>query len=400
MSVDQVEVSPGVYVNTKGTADGNVFTGAQLTTPGMAARGLAAQITGYGTARVSGEPGSLLNETFEPGVLDVVNRWLATGTVPPTSATGKLVLGGAVTASATSILTSQATFPTSSGFLIAGCSVLLDAAIVANPNQHVSMGFAVCAAPTSAVPIDNGYVWERDIDGHISCCVFVAGVKYVINSTSLAKITPAATIQAAFPGATASTLSLTGAAMTWPGGNRLLLIAQRGNLCYWYLDSFDVPVAVTKHITPLQQTLPLRVAKINAAAGVAAELNDFSSLLVADSASQNQSLSDPVFPWRRSNVAANGALQVEIVNSYNHISTATTTFVKAGPGVLHNVLINTKGTGSTITVYDSLSASGAVIAVIDSTTFLGELTFDCVCAIGITIVTTGAPAPDVTVTYR
>jgi hypothetical protein len=403
MPVEQYEISPGVYGNAKGAADGSMFVGAQLTTIAMAARGLVAQITGYGTARVSGEPGSLLNETFETGGLDTTNRWTASGTVPPTAGVGVLALNGAQTNSATSILTSQPTFPTSSGFLLAGCSVLFDAAKVANSNQHISFGFSVAAAPTPAAPIENGYVWERDLGGDINCAVFVNSVKYIINSTDVAKITAAATIQAAFPGATASTLGIVSPAvgMTWPGGNRLLLIAQRGNLCYWYIDSFDVPVAVTRHITPLVQTLPLRVAKINAAASVLAAVNTFSSLLVGDSASQNQSLSDPIYPWRRASVSNVGALSVETINNlFNRISTATTTTVKSGAGVLRNVLIGVRSTGGTITIYDSLTGSGTVIAVIDTAVFSGELTFEVAFAIGLTLVTTGAPAADLTVTYR
>lgn len=399
MPVSQIEVSPGVYVNVKASLDGNELINNQITTAGMAARGLYAQITGYGTARVSGEPGSLLNETFE-ATLDT-NKWLATGTVPPTSGGGVLVLGGGTTANATSILTSVPSFYPTAGFLVTGATVKFGAAKVANCNQNLTYGFALAAAPTSVAPVDNGYVWEIDITGELSCCVFVAGVRYVINSTSAALITPSATIQAAFPNATSTTLSLTGAPITFPTGNHTLLVAQRGDLCFWYLDSFDVPVAFTKYIAPAVQSLPERIAKINAAAAVVAITNDFSATLIADSASQNTQVSDPTYPFRRMNVSATGAAQMEINNSYAHIATATTTVVKSGAGSLHSIIVNTKGTvASTITAYDNTAGSGTVIAVIDSLTLSGLFTYDIAFTTGLTLVTTGTVAPDITVSYR
>jgi len=87
--------------------------------------------------------------------------------------------------------------------------------------------------------------------------------------------------------------------------------------------------------------------------------------------------------------------------SYNHITTSTTTVVKNAPGVLGSVVINTLGTvASTTTIYDNTSASGAIIAVIDSLTLKGTFEFDVIATTGITVVTTGTVAPDVTVTYR
>ncbi len=96
-----------------------------------------------------------------------------------------------------------------------------------------------------------------------------------------------------------------------------------------------------------------------------------------------------------------GALQIENKNTYAHISTSVTTEVKIGEGSLHSISVNTKGTvASTITVYDSLAASGAIIAIIDSLTLSGVFTFDVTFTIGLTIVTTGTVAPDITVSYR
>lgn len=87
--------------------------------------------------------------------------------------------------------------------------------------------------------------------------------------------------------------------------------------------------------------------------------------------------------------------------SFTNITTATTTVVKSGAGVLHGITINTKGTvASTVTIYDNTAGSGTKIGIIDSLNLSGPFLFDAIFATGLTIVTTGTAAPDITVTYR
>lgn len=50
---------------------------------------------------------------------------------------------------------------------------------------------------------------------------------------------------------------------------------------------------------------------------------------------------------------------------YAHISTAATTTVKTGLGILHNICINNPVSTEVISVYDNTSATGTLIAVID-----------------------------------
>ena len=90
-----------------------------------------------------------------------------------------------------------------------------------------------------------------------------------------------------------------------------------------------------------------------------------------------------------------------ISNTYKHVNTVATTLVKSGTGNLNNISINSKGTvASTVTVYDSLSATGTVVAIIDSLNISGTFTFDVAFTVGLTVVTTGTVAPSVTVSYR
>lgn len=87
--------------------------------------------------------------------------------------------------------------------------------------------------------------------------------------------------------------------------------------------------------------------------------------------------------------------------SFSHISTSTTTTVKSGAGVLHTLTVNNLGTvSSTTTVYNNTAASGTVIAIIN--TLAGQISYvyDIAFSTGLTIVTTGTVAPDITVSYR
>ena len=86
------------------------------------------------------------------------------------------------------------------------------------------------------------------------------------------------------------------------------------------------------------------------------------------------------------------------------INTSTTTLVKTGPGTLKRITVGIKGTigtiASLVTIYDNIVAAGTIIGVIDSLTLSGSFEFDVDFSTGLTIVTTGTVAPDITVIYR
>ncbi len=87
--------------------------------------------------------------------------------------------------------------------------------------------------------------------------------------------------------------------------------------------------------------------------------------------------------------------------SVGNITTSTTTTVKSGAGVLHGINVNSKGTiASAAVVYDNTAGSGTKIATIDTLNLAGWNQFDAAFATGLTIVTTGTVAPDISVMYR
>lgn len=93
-------------------------------------------------------------------------------------------------------------------------------------------------------------------------------------------------------------------------------------------------------------------------------------------------------------------MKVEQQFSPAHITTATTTVVKSGAGLLHRVGVNTPVAAATITVYDNTAGSGTVLAVITTpaSPVPFSLDYDVKVVNGLTLVTVGAQ--DITVSYR
>lgn len=88
--------------------------------------------------------------------------------------------------------------------------------------------------------------------------------------------------------------------------------------------------------------------------------------------------------------------------SFLNITSATTTVLKPGPGNLHHILVNKKGTVSaTVTIYDNTAGSGTVIGTIDLTTANpgAAAEYDVDANVGITIVTAGSNI-DITAVYE
>lgn len=72
-----------------------------------------------------------------------------------------------------------------------------------------------------------------------------------------------------------------------------------------------------------------------------------------------------------------------------YISTATTTTVFSGPGILHELSLTETAAG-TITIYDNTAASGTIKAVLKASIVEGSYLRDIDFTIGCTIVTVAA----------
>ena len=93
------------------------------------------------------------------------------------------------------------------------------------------------------------------------------------------------------------------------------------------------------------------------------------------------------------NGGVNGALNEY---QYKYISSASTTTVKSGAGILESLLV-TGGTAGTIVVYDNTSASGPTVANFDSTNAIANYPLNIVFSSGCTVVT--GSATKITVSY-
>lgn len=86
---------------------------------------------------------------------------------------------------------------------------------------------------------------------------------------------------------------------------------------------------------------------------------------------------------------------------FANITTATTTTVRSGKGVLHGITLNKPLGNGVIAIYDNTAGSGTLIGTITyPVTLLSgpvTLTYDVAFATGLTLVTTGTQ--DITVSY-
>ncbi len=101
-------------------------------------------------------------------------------------------------------------------------------------------------------------------------------------------------------------------------------------------------------------------------------------------------------------VVDSGTVTTSGSNSYTHISTSTTTNgIKSGAGTLIAVVVNQTGTvASTTTIYDNTTATGTVIGVLDTLGRTGDYQYNVAFSTGLSIITTGTAAPDLTVVWR
>lgn len=139
-------------------------------------------------------------------------------------------------------------------------------------------------------------------------------------------------------------------------------------------------------------------------AGTPLTENDIAAARIDSKRAKVGVIEDGTTRGRYATVESTGQLHVyqSRGSSSTRISTATTTVVKSGAGILRRVIVAIPvGGGSTITIYDNTAASGTVIATLSSDpnkiSFNNQVTFEARFSTGLTIVTSSAA--DVTVVY-
>lgn len=87
-------------------------------------------------------------------------------------------------------------------------------------------------------------------------------------------------------------------------------------------------------------------------------------------------------------------------NDYTHVDTNASQICKSGSGVFYTLTINTRGSATAASLYDSVTASGSLIAVIDTTLSTTAFIYNLKFENGLTIKTAGVTAADLTVAWR
>lgn len=127
-----------------------------------------------GFLRTVNDPTTLLFDTFE--TLDTTNTWTLGGTALPTGANGIMTIAANATVSATSYAVSQPKFtPGSNAYLQFAALVTVDG--VASTGTNRFWGLGTITAPTTALPIQNGTIFEVDTTGVLFGSVYSNGAR-------------------------------------------------------------------------------------------------------------------------------------------------------------------------------------------------------------------------------
>jgi predicted small lipoprotein YifL len=86
-------------------------------------------------------------------------------------------------------------------------------------------------------------------------------------------------------------------------------------------------------------------------------------------------------------------------NTAKRTAAKETVTLKSGPGTLHYVTVGVVGTTSSVIFYDNTEASGTVLANL-TTTVLTTFTLGVAFSTGLTYVTSGGAAADITISYK
>jgi hypothetical protein len=301
-SIDSIIVSDGVVSNGKsiivggetndgtpaseplplGTAGRSVIvegvsggTAIQTIVQGLA--GAAASVRPDNEFKAAIDPSPLFVDVFD-GPLDTTDRWTVAGLTIPTSALGTLTVSAGTAALAVSSLTSKPTFPLLGVMYNYFHSVLqFDPTLKTGNYRFFGLGNAA-SAPTLSAPVTDGVGFELlDTTGVLQGCVWSGGVK--IQSLSLASVQP---LDANF---------------------HRYSFYYKTSIIYFEIDNVSVGNIALPN--PNTSNLPVLALSVNGAGTVSpAALFAATTLGVADSAHNNQFISDGQFFWRKATVKA------------------------------------------------------------------------------------------------
>jgi hypothetical protein len=253
----------------------NSYDNSCITSPNAKSLGLFAQVTGWGTIKVSDEPGAIFTDTFDGTTLDTTNKWSVAGTGSYSVSSGILTLSTGTTASAWEAIQSiPIIMPRGFNFNVMGVIHQMDAAAVVNSYQFGGFG-TYPTTPTTSAPLTDAVGFEVTAAGALNAVVYASGTK-IFNQ-----------------------------ALTRPSDGYLhrYAVMFREDYINWCIDTVEYPVAIANFQFPNNASLPVLNLLINGSTPPAtAPTYKNAALAVADSGCNSKSISDGTYPWRQSTV--------------------------------------------------------------------------------------------------
>lgn len=250
-----------------------------------------ATVLATGELTTRGQSSQLFLDAFDTG-LDIINRWksptAAGGAVAATNVPTSTQLGTGTTANGYSYLESVPAFvPRNPGWLNITLSINIPFPYVTNTYYFWGIGTSP-ATPTAAIPVTDGAGFEVAVGGKMYAVMYQGGTRNVIQD-----------------------LSATGNSKQPLDANpHVYTMFYRGDNTYWCIDGQNNVVAYTTNGAPGPNvnTLPIKLTAIGGTSAPASNaLLTCNVAHVSDTTSSGRSISDPLYPWRKQTITANGA---------------------------------------------------------------------------------------------
>lgn len=331
--------------------DSNGSQYAIITSPLAAAAGITATVGVTGGLNVSLPAGTLFADSFDSVGLDTTNRWTLATAVggTDTQSLGVNTLATTTSASSAVQLASQPSFNPAASFYSGALYVQYEATL--QTNTHRFWGFGTPAVSfTASTPLLNATGFEIDSSANLNAVVYSNGTKIFTSSLNAYKsINP-----------------------------QLYVVVFRGDAVFFFINTFEVPVAAAVGYTLDSLTLPFRVHMINGTTPPASAPSlAVSSVGVVDSnPSAATNLSDGTYQWRKATIkptsvaalSTDPALVVSLSPNRSALSPASPTAASVGVATASVVAANTNRKGLTLvnTSINRISLGLGVSAVLNS----------------------------------
>jgi hypothetical protein len=291
--------------------------------PNARLAGIFANVTAWGTLRITNEPGTTFVDTFDGSTLDTTNRWnvASDGGGGYSVSNGAITLTTGTTASAWSVIQSIPAIPTHVSMNCLDVIHQFEAVSIANTYQFGGVG-TYPATPTITAPLTDAIGFEKTSAGVLNAVIYQAGTKIFSQSITIPT----------------------------DGNYHRYLLCYREDFVAWYVDSFEVPLATANFLFPSTMTLPILEMLVNGTtAPSTAPTFKTSALGMADSGCNSSAISDSTYPWRQST-----------------IKPASTPAATTDPALVVALSPNSAGTANS----GSIAGNGNIIALPNGTTIL------------------------------